>query len=385
MDLRKKTEEKKSMFAQVFLDKEAKLSKKQWHYKLLKYTLGEKMIPTQNFCPYFWLTLFCMAAVSFVFIAKTILSILDYCLRKTCSFFSALNKLMIKYVAEPLENINIEAFAKKYDKLYMGYLYYYYRHNEVYEKNSKISKIISKDDIENNRKYFSTYEEKFAKWKELNPNWEITIKEYEEKLSLELKKRNEYYASIREKQKLAEIKRNERKALQAKRDIKIKNAMMTFGKWFGIIILVPTAFTILFYFCKYVYIFIKFIASSIISVPTTHWLSALKFLGYAILIVIGIIILFIVLKSIITFIASKLSKLDFEIEIKQDSKFIKCLRFILTVLYYVFCYPFIKAYNFLKMIFSGLFDGLRFFMIFFVNWKSNNCPGIIWEEDETKK
>lgn len=385
MDLKKKTEEQKSMFAQIFLDKEAKLSKKQWHYKLLKYTLGENMIPTQNFCPYFWLTLFCMAAVSFVFIAKTILSILDYCLRKIVSFFSGLNKLMIKYVAEPLEKINIDAFAKKYDKLYMGYLYYYYMHNDIYDKKSKTAKIISKDDLEHNRKYLSTYEEKFAKWKELNPNWEITIKEYEEKLALELKKRNEYYASIREKQRLAEIKRNERKALQAKRDIKIKNAMMTFGKWFGIIILVPTAFTILFYFCKYVYIFIRFISLKLISIPSNEWIGLSKFLGYFVLIVIGIIIAIIILKSIITFIASKISKIEFEIEIKHDSKFIKCLRFILTILYYVFCYPFIKAFHFIKMIFGGLFDGLRFFMIFFVNWKSNNCPGIIWEEDETKK
>lgn len=52
------------MFDQV------KLSKNGWHFKLQKYTFGH--VPYQNnFCPFFWLTIFCVMSVPFVWSFKS--------------------------------------------------------------------------------------------------------------------------------------------------------------------------------------------------------------------------------------------------------------------------------------------------------------------------
>lgn len=49
---------------------EIKLNPLGWHKKLQRYVFPE--IPEfQNFCPYFWITIFCLFAVSFVWLAKT--------------------------------------------------------------------------------------------------------------------------------------------------------------------------------------------------------------------------------------------------------------------------------------------------------------------------
>ena len=45
-------------------------------------------------------------------------------------------------------------------------------------------------------------------------------------------------------------------------------------------------------------------------------------------------------------------------------------------------YPVIKFNNLIKNIFSGIVDTFKIFFIMGKNWKSDNCPEIIWEEDE---
>jgi len=56
-----------------------RVSMKSWHYRLMKYVMGSNT-PTkkdmQNGCPYFWLLMFSIVAVTFVFIGRQILNVL---------------------------------------------------------------------------------------------------------------------------------------------------------------------------------------------------------------------------------------------------------------------------------------------------------------------
>jgi len=53
---------------------EVNLSSKSWHYKLQVFSLGENKPDLHSLCPYFWLTIFCIAFLPLILIVKSFIS-----------------------------------------------------------------------------------------------------------------------------------------------------------------------------------------------------------------------------------------------------------------------------------------------------------------------
>jgi hypothetical protein len=69
------------------------LKRDGWHFRLQKWVFGEDMPRFDNFCPFFWLTIFCMMASPFVGAWKL--------LRKTLRLVS----IPIDYMSRPIESL----------------------------------------------------------------------------------------------------------------------------------------------------------------------------------------------------------------------------------------------------------------------------------------
>lgn len=65
----------------MFFD-EVKLSKKSWHYKLMKLTWGQNTPNLWSFCPYFWLTIFNFIILPITLVIRGIQGFMNFLDRK---------------------------------------------------------------------------------------------------------------------------------------------------------------------------------------------------------------------------------------------------------------------------------------------------------------
>jgi len=312
---------------------EVKIKKTDWHYKLLKFVLGEKNIPTMNFCPYFWLTIFSMFVFSFVAIYKGLQFVTD-------KIADRIDYLIL----EPLTKIKFKKISQNEEDLYYAILAYYDLDltNQEYTRDHDNIKLLGysqfKYQIGNRRKELKKIYDFWIK------NFEGDIEQYiqklKEKKETRIKELMSLYEKMEEDQKkiLIEVE-NKKNINKTKRKNKI-NAIIKYTKIFTPIL--GTVFGV-FIAC---YLF-KALIWLIFSI---NWLSLVIGIGF----MISIILLVITFIYIINFFIKifKIKKRPYN----QPSKLKRCIQ--------------------------SIGEFFKFFIDFFKIWKSNNCPAIVWDDEK---
>ncbi len=316
---------------------EVKIKKTDWHYKLLKFVMGEDNVPKMNFCPYFWLTIFSMIASPFVAVFKTI----RFIVFKFLDFIDSI-------IFIPLEKIKFKQFVDDEDDLYYALLCYhnydfhnYYQHEyELMEKlgyNLYNFKIVGR--VKELKKIYNLFIKNF------NGDVDQFIKELELKREKKDKDLKDYY----DKLAIECIERSsKREAEKAKRDQKKKKIINSIIKLTKIItpILVGMACILIVIGLSKLVMWL-YVVISLKHIKT--WLVGLSILTSLILVV-GFII-WIIAKIIEKF----QSRTNYCGEYKPNI--------------------FVRAIDSIKSFFM-------FFIDFIKAWKSDNCPGIVWEDEK---
>lgn len=174
---------------------EIKLKKNGWHRRLQKYVFSYPPM-FNNFCPYFWLTIYCII-VTFIIPVVPLWSVV----KLFGLAFQGTLALLDKKICQPL----FERIARNLsdEEIYSGWLIYNTPYNFVSDDERELlfeyygDKIQGTDYKEKRKK-----EAAFQKWKHITPDWENKLDELRAKRMVELK---QYYAE--RELKMAEIRR----------------------------------------------------------------------------------------------------------------------------------------------------------------------------------
>lgn len=353
-------ETEKSVFAQIFLDKEARLSKKSWHYKLLKFVLGEQWIPQYNFCPYFWLTMFAVCISPIVIPIKLV--ILTFLL-----FFEMGAKFIDFVIISPIEKIKVKQIERCPDKIFAGYLYLFDDFWNIPETSDKkyLFTISERNFLDS---YRST--DAFLKWRKQTPDWEEKIAAWKKQREQDYEGRkarfDEMSKQLDERIRVRESKKAEEQRKINKRNAKIKNLMIILGKILVPFLIIPVALVV-----YGLYLVIVYLIRCLVSVSLETWFNFAIVFG----VVIGLLVVAFLIGLFIKYVALKISEWSHKEgdchSFKEETPSV--IRQLLS-----------RIFGSIKAFFSGLIEGIGFFVVFFKNWKSDNCPEIKWEDEENK-
>ncbi len=316
---------------------EVKIKKTDWHYKLLKFVMGEDNVPKMNFCPYFWLTIFSMIASPFVAVFKAI----RFIAFKFLDFIDSI-------IFIPLEKIKFKQFVDDEDDLYYALLYChnfdicnYYEHE--YEVRDKIGTNLYNFKIVGRGKELYKIYNLFIK--NFNGDVDQFIKDLELKREKKDKDLKDYYDKLAVE---CMERSNKRDAEKAKRDIKKKKIINSIIKLTKIITPVLVgALCILIVIGLSKFVMWLYVITSLKHIKT--WLVGLSILTSLILVV----------SFIIWIIYKIIDKIKSRTNYCSDYK---------------------------PNIFVRAIDSIKSFFMFFIDfikaWKSDNCPGIVWEDEK---
>jgi hypothetical protein len=360
----------------MFFD-EIKLSRKSWHYKLMKFTWGRNTPNLWSFCPYFWLTIF-----NFLILPFTL------CVRVVQGFFNFLDR---KLFVEPYERFLQE---NSENPLFAGRLF----------EHDLESKDLPRKSMFSRKKYYSMMEELndilAKKWGfEKDPNYMWSEDFQKRKRSLvekyweEVAKRREAKNELSQKKlEILEARRIERQRKAEKIDRvfskifspftyvgkKISSALSRISNFFSkpdvykiikitkqtvsfivVSTVILTASYCLFIFGKYLYFKVDI---------SWSWkfffygcLFGLKLLGLVWATGTVIFYLWYILKKPIGYLNNWLQ----DIELPRTRGFFLSLGKIVSA----------------PIIFL-IIKPLGFFVLYFKAVKNENCPAIIWEEEK---
>jgi len=313
---------------------EIKLSRNSWHYKLQGYVLKRNRPNLFSFCPYFWLTIFCVLVVPFVFLKRT--------LYKGCD-------LLNDHVFEPFQDKVIVPFQERVidrwlDKLEaadVGAVYYH-------EKKMPSTKLNRWDVI--------------RKWMIKKGVWKPEDGEdaFYEKLSVyqdEYYKRQEECAKKKRELYTKQYKREEARREQV-REMKFKlMTVITWTKRVLFILLSLVGFWL-------IYQLVRGIIYLCQTVKLAAVISILKTLGIAIMFVGAVFVVgFIVVKFLVPWMKTwSNSRCD-----SGKSWFSMGCEWI---------------GNRIMSVFKWLGNGIDILITYFKATKENYCPGIVWEEEK---
>jgi hypothetical protein len=364
----------------MFFD-EVKLSKKSWHYKLMKFTWGQNTPNLWSFCPYFWLTIFNFFILPITLVIR--------------SFQGFINFLDRKLYLEPYERFVKE---KSEDPLFIGAIMEYdYSEKKLpsrsmFKKRDRWSFI---EDLENmlltkwdiDYKYSEEYREKQREIYE--KYWDYKAKKRQTNAEIESRKNAE--REMKRLEHLAKKRENRQKIEKYFAPFyhfggKISNFFSSIFSKFSSFFQKPDVYKIV----KITKQTVSFIVVSAVIIVVGYFLFlgiskiydffkvdmswswkfffAGQFFVLRILLFIWAVagagtLLIKVLKKPCKMLANWISELDLEIplNLKPVAKFLK----------FVFVAPFV--FLFIKPV--------SFFFMYFRAVKNDHCPAIVWEEE----
>ncbi len=212
---------------------EIALNKNGWHKKIQQYVFGRGTPIFNNFCPYFWLTIFCLL-VTIVPIAPIFFGF-RWLLIKICNGFERFADWFEDYICAPL--FEKAALGMSEEELLRSWAIdsrysIYYDHPDWkdydfwvkdYFKGTLSRLKDSKKDV---------LEKKFEIWKEKNPSWEVLLLDIKERRRREYLKEFAENEKIREEDEAKEKLREERRAGARVRKQKLFVAIIKYTKWF---------------------------------------------------------------------------------------------------------------------------------------------------------
>lgn len=349
---------------------EIKLSKKAWHYKLMSATFAGDPPKLWSFCPYFWLTIFCMLVspiTLFVYLVGVwpVRGMMSFYNSKAMQRFDAwLDKLDERRYGELLED-PYELYSQMPKMTGLG---------QGKRRNLALEKICAKQGVKMYKdKYENEYTDEFIA---LRAKWRIEYDKIREENRVK-------YAAQRHAE--WEKEQNEYKAKRV-RKAKIEafcSPFERFGNWVvklftvtKIVIwtkrIVSTAITlgglyVLYFFGKMWYDYA--------SIRPVNWVlikEIFSIVGIVVVVILGII-------AIAFGIAMLIERLK-----KNDSTWFDKLGERLYNFFVRISPPFIIIWKALVWIFKAIIKPFHFFILYFKAWKSDNCPAIIWDEESAK-
>jgi hypothetical protein len=335
--------------------KEVHLSSHSWHYKLQKLFFGQ--VPYKNnFCPYFWLTIFCIIFAPIylpikgfflliVFLARNVAKILDYCA-------DGLDNLICN---TQMQNISEENFYLLYDEYKIKSQYDY--------PSTKEKKILSK--LNKKLSLFKLYLTLNKKVENVD---DYISKLYERGYHAWLKKRDE---RLEKKQKIEEQRR--------KINSNVYPKIISFTKYFFTCLFIVFLIVSIFYSFVFCFWFIPIFSHFMAPVfGFSFWINILNFIKICCPII-RIIILLGTGLLIIGYIWSH-TWCFLEKRITQNCVFCQSIRQIFIWLgqkiTLVSIFIGLKIWSFLKSINKGIvlfFETIKIF-------KAKNCPPIYWKD-----
>lgn len=360
---------------------EVTLKRNGWHRRLQEYVFNS---PPRypNLCPYFWLTNFCILVTFIVPIVPLIKTFRWITIKIGVGFTILLSKIDEK-ICQPIYD-NIVKNLPSGD-IVDGWLEAY-GWDIMQDMSEEEQKIFSERySYLHSSTSYGAYSarhkrvERFARWKDITPDWEKKIAEFKEKQKL-------YFIEL-EKQRIEAVKKQEAERA-AKQELERKNAatiaakeakrqrrftaIVKYTKMLTPIVLGAIALFALYWICRFGYW----------AYTKINWLAVGKAIA---IITVAAIILFLAY-GIIYLLVMLIKKC------KLSAIEIPGLKYLV--------WPFVQLWkgivwlaikiakffmNYIAPFFIGIGSGLQFFGQYLKTTKGNYCPHINWEEDEPAK
>ena len=325
----------------MFFD-EIKLSKKAWHFKLQMWVFAgfDEPLFMDNFCPYFWLTIFCLIATPFIFTYRGTLKIFA-CLSRA---FNAVADSFEDKVCKPMVEKHLRAL-KPWD------IYNLQKSSNTYIRMGCPTK------------YWKAYE-KLEKWKWLiGSDWENKLNEIIESVKKQIEEKRKLeveYEQKQEQKNREKYKKKKEKDLERQARRKFYTKVIKYTKWVVIpfVLLVAVAFVCAVAYL--IYLGLRLLYSWVFSNPKAC-LAAVGIFAGIILSVLFVWALCILCKKLFgcfTFFVPKN-----KIKLGKAKKFK-------------------TEPSFISRLIDAVISTFQIFIDYVKVFKQNNCPAIKWKEDE---
>lgn len=340
---------------------EIKLHPNGWHRRLQKYVFGSRVPLFHNFCPYFWITNFCILVTFIIpivpFIKLIVLTCggLSWCFNKAADYFE-----------DAICNPMFERAAMKMSSEEIIETWFFNSWNNLLNHNWQAELADELDSWPENMrdKYYGTnYKKrqekikKFEAWKAKTPNWEQIIADYKIKRKADMEQHQKDLIAKREERIIQEHKEAERKINAEKRRQKMFTFIVMYTKW----IIYPLLLSLAAFIVYWVYIGM----SNLITYAIDHFhydnfITIMKLVG---LIIGGLALVFGFIHTMVKI----ADKVTCKCCIKCPNWLGKvALTIVNSILWLV------------QQIGGAVVSAWTIFMIF----KKNYCPGINWEEEK---
>lgn len=346
---------------------EITLKKDGWHKKLQIFVLNNP--PTfNNFCPYFWLTIFC---IIFTFIIPIVPA---WCLLKIMAKgiawpFLKFAEYYEKFICLPFwEKIALkmpEFDILKSWTLYVNENYYESLHTSDGELNRGLY-----DDYmfwanegatwKMSSKKRDAFLKKFELWKNATPDWEAKLAAIREKQRV---LREQHLKDLHDMQiKMYAQQELDRKnaELRKKRRQQAMSAIVKYTKWLAYVLLSALGIVVCYLVYLFVMLVIDWINWGVAHFNYANFILTLKIIGWVILGICTAIMLFFIIKK-----CTKNITLEF-----KDTYFAKI---------FIAIGSFLGRH--LATFFKGVWKVLSFIGMFIKTTKEDYCPGINWVDD----
>ena len=349
---------------------EIKLKRNGWHKKLQVYVLGNAAPEFMNFCPYFWVTNFCIV-VTFIIPIVPIIKSLVWLVRGSGYLFEMVADWYERAICEPL--MRSSALGMDDDTLVKAWSINGFYNNELNGEEDWADyefwtgNYFDKPSWEYSRRTKDELNKKFELWKINTPDWQ-------EKLAkVKAQRRKDWETRQKEQEErrkwLAKEEEKNREKIERAKVFKQKAfvAIVKYTKWFAIAL----GLVVLSWIVYWVYVFINWAWAHFYY---DKFITVMKYTGCIVLgalILLGIVTLFVKLFKSISCRCLGLCKLF-------DNAFCRSTgKYLLIGLKWV-------AYGIIAIgvAIGGFF---KFFFDYTMAVKKDYCPGIVWEEDQNKQ
>ena len=333
----------------MFFD-EIKMSKKSWHYRLQSWMFG--MPPFEdNFCPYFWLTIFCLFISPFIAAVRFFPAMVIYIgefFGWLLTPFNILIDVIEQHICKPMVENRIRSLSDAEVYFVSNYVY-----DRVLPRSSHYRG-------ESTKTYEKCYAQ-FSKWKALTgENWAEELEKIKQRVEAQFeeteKLKREYAERQRELKHKEDIKRAERRKKFAK--------VVKYTKWVILPLVglmgVASIASILYAIALGLIWLVKFIVS------VWNWKAALCISAILGMLVGGTLFVLLVITSI--------KKLGSCLQVMVSNIPSKPKRTEPS-----------QMGRFFKFIGNAVVSPFQIFIDYVKVFKQNNCPAIKWDENEFEK
>lgn len=341
---------------------EIKLKPNGWHRKLQVFVFGKGCPLYHNFCPYFWLTNFCIL-ITFLIPIVPLIKLVVLIFGGIGMFFEKAGDYFEDVICKPMfESSVLKMDSESIIKSWMFWdtaesEYSSWEASRFDENYFWRTEVFGIDYYKADHKKREEQRKRFEVWKTKNPNWQELLAEYKAKKVANREKWREELAKEGRRRLEEERKAEIRKAEAVVRRQQMFTGIVKYTKWIIYPILVAFALLILYW----LYIGVSSLVSYIVAhFHLGNFIVAMKVIG---LIIAGVLLVV----GFVKLLAHIFSKVTCRVCIKCPSWLGKAL---------------MSFGDGVVWLVRGIGDAISQMWTIIMIFKKNYCPGINWEEDK---